>query len=90
MTMMIGVPKEIKPQEGRVALMPEQVAELVREGFKVCIQKGAGIFSQASDDSYIKAGANMMESMADIYEGCDLIVKVKEFMPDEFALNMCY
>lgn len=86
MSMMIGVPKEIKPQEGRVALMPEQVSELVNEGFKVCVEKGAGIFSQASDDAFIKAGANMMNGMADIYEGCGLIVKVKEFMPDEYPM----
>ena len=86
MPMMIGVPKEIKPQEGRVALMPEQVAELIGDGYKVCVEKGAGAFSQANDDDYKSAGAILMNGIADIYEACDLIVKVKEFMPDEYSL----
>ena len=86
MPMIIGVPKEIKPQEGRVALMPEQVKQLVGEGYNICIEKDAGSFSQASNDEYIAAGANMMNSINDIYEACDFIVKVKEFMPEEYSL----
>ena len=86
MPKMIGIPKEIKPQEGRVALMPEQVVELVSDGYNVCVEKNAGILSQASNDAYIQAGANLMNNMRDIYEACDFIVKVKEFMPDEYPL----
>lgn len=84
--MIVGVPKEIKPQEGRVALLPDKVAELVASNVRVNVQSGAGLLSDASDDAYTAAGANVLPSMEAVYEQSGLIFKVKEFLEPEYGL----
>ena len=84
--MIIGLPKEIKPDEYRVAMLPSSVSELTRRGHTVLVQKGAGIGSGYSDHAFIQAGGKMADSMENIYEGADLIVKVKEPQESEFPL----
>ncbi|RED50994.1 alanine dehydrogenase [Aestuariispira insulae] len=84
--MMIGVPKEIKPQEGRVALLPNLVSDLVRDGFGVNVQSGAGLLSGATNDDYAAAGATVMNSMEAVYAESGLIFKVKEFLEPEYPL----
>ena len=84
--MIVGVPKEIKPQEGRVALLPNLVSELVSEGVAVNVQAGAGQLSGASDGEYADAGATVLDSMEAVYEKSGLIFKVKEFLEPEYTL----
>ncbi|OEH75726.1 uncharacterized protein LOC34619778 [Cyclospora cayetanensis] len=82
--MIVGCPKEAKPQEGRVGLLPWGVAELVRNGHTVLIQKGAGLAAGAADAQYVQAGAEIVDSPREIFGRADMIVKVKEPMPEEF------
>jgi alanine dehydrogenase len=84
--MIIGIPKEIKVQEGRVGLTPAGAHELTRRGHQVYVQKNAGVHSGLSDERYIKAGAIMLDTIEEIYECADMIVKVKEPLEREFAL----
>jgi alanine dehydrogenase len=83
--MQIGVPKEIKPLEGRVALVPAATAELVRNGHSVRVQAGAGLASGYDDEAFSKAGAEVVDSAAAVYEA-ELIVKVKEPVEADLAL----
>ncbi len=83
--MKIGIPRERKPLEGRIALTPPAVRELVTDGHEVRIEQGAGIKAGFSDDDFAGMGAVLVESPAEIY-ACDLVVKVKEPQPEEFAL----
>ena len=85
--MKIGVPKEIKSQESRVAMTPAGVMELVhRFGHEVYVQKGAGVESKFSDDEYTSAGATMLNTIEDVYQTADMIVKVKEPIEKEYSL----
>jgi alanine dehydrogenase len=84
--MIIGVPKEIKDDEYRVAMLPVGVEELTLHGHRVIMQTGAGIGSGLADHSYLQAGVEMVSSAADVYAKADLIVKVKEPMPSEWTL----
>ena len=84
--MIVGIPKEIKVQEGRVAMTPDGVFELTRRGHKVYMQKGAGVESNLPDESYVKAGASMLDHIEDVYEIADMIVKVKEPIESEYLL----
>ncbi len=84
--MILGVPKEIKAQEGRVALIPSQVSLLTSEGIKVVVQKEAGIHSGFTDLDYQNAGAELVENMEEVYRRADMVVKVKEPLPPEFTL----
>jgi alanine dehydrogenase len=86
MSLRIGVPREIKPGEGRVALLPAQVQTLVAAGHTVDVQSGAGEHSRASDTDYVRAGATILADSSAVYANCDLLVKVKEILPAEFAL----
>lgn len=81
--MKIGIPQEIKPQEGRVALIPDAVAELVQHGHQVFIQQGAGKFSGYCDVDYEQAGAKLCPDAIALYESSQLIVKVKEPQAEE-------
>ena len=81
--MLVGVPKEIKPQENRVGLVPASVREIIRAGGQVLIEKQAGLGISIKDDAYVAAGAEVVETAAEIYERADLIVKVKEPQPLE-------
>ncbi len=76
--MRVGVPKEIKAQEYRVGMTPSGAKELVLAGHQVLVETGAGRGSGFSDEQYLAAGALILPEMAMVYEGSDLIVKVKE------------
>jgi alanine dehydrogenase len=80
----VGVPKEIKTDEYRVAMIPVGVEELTRTGHKVLIQAGAGMGSGISDEQYAANGAEIVAAAADIWKQADLIVKVKEPLRDEW------
>ncbi len=84
--MIIGVPKEIKNNENRVAITPAGVETLVGAGHKVVIEAGAGVGSGISDGQYIAAGAEMLASPAEVFQIADMIVKVKEPLPAEYDL----
>jgi len=84
--MTIGVPKEIKEQEQRVALLPSAVAQLVRNGHSVLVEKNAGIGSGYTDEEYARAGAEIVDLAADVFARADMIVKVKEPLKAEFPL----
>ncbi|MCU9593341.1 alanine dehydrogenase [Caldibacillus thermolactis] len=82
--MIIGVPKEIKNNENRVALTPAGVVNLVNAGQTVIIESGAGLGSSFSDDEYRAAGAEIIESASEIWAKADMIMKVKEPLEAEY------
>jgi alanine dehydrogenase len=84
--MIVGTPKEIKRDEYRVGILPVGVEELTRAGHRVLIQKDAGIGSGLADEDYTRHGAELVESAEEVYGRADLIVKVKEPLPDEWPL----
>lgn len=84
--MNIGVPKEIKAQENRVSMIPGSVAELVKRGHKVFVEKGAGDGASFSDEQYISAGAEIVSTAEQVFQNSTLIVKVKEPQPSEVAM----
>ncbi|MEW6273675.1 MAG: alanine dehydrogenase [Bacillota bacterium] len=84
--MIIGVPKEIKDNENRVALTPAGVYELVKSGHRVYVQKGAGVGSGFPDEDYTSVGAGILDKPGDIFEAADMIVKVKEPLEQEYNL----
>ena len=83
--MLVGVPKEIKPQEGRVGLTPGAVREYVRHGHRVLVETGAGAGIGADDAAYRQAGANIAASAGEVFAAAGMIVKVKEPQPHEWA-----
>ena len=85
-TMIIGVPKEIKNNENRVALTPAGASELVKHGHKVYVQAGAGTGSGFDDTEYVDAGANMLATIEDVYGMAEMIIKVKEPIEREYNL----
>lgn len=84
--MQIGIPREIKAQEGRVAFLPRHVAALVRAGHEVVVETGAGLLSAADDQAYRDAGATIAPDGAAVYAQAALVAKVKEILEPEFAL----
>jgi alanine dehydrogenase len=84
--MIIGVPKEIKTEENRVAVTPTGVAGFVARNHKVLIQKGAGLGSGLTDRAYESAGATMVETAEDVWRQADMIMKVKEPQVAEYPL----
>ena len=84
--MKVGIPKEIKNNENRVGMTPAGVAELTRRGHLVCVQHTAGEGSGFTDEEYVKAGANILPGIDDVYRECDMIVKVKEPIEPEYKL----
>ncbi|MFN3452624.1 MAG: alanine dehydrogenase [Sphingorhabdus sp.] len=84
--MRVGVPSEIKVHEYRVGLTPGAVREYVAQGHQVVVQSGAGAGIMATDDAYRAAGAEIAPTAAEIFAGCDMIVKVKEPQPSEWVL----
>ena len=84
--MRVGVPIEIKPSEYRVGLTPSAVREYVHHGHQVLVQAGAGIGAGYADTAYRRAGAEIVPSAKAVFEGADLIVKVKEPQPTEWAM----
>ena len=81
--MIIGVPKEIKPQENRIGLTPESVKILVSEGHKVLIENNSGFEAGFENDQYLNAGAKIVKRASDIFSDAEIIVKVKEPQKDE-------
>lgn len=84
--MRVGVPKEVKVDEYRVAMLPVGVEELKRGGHTVLVEAGAGVGSGISDEEYAEAGAQIVASAKEVWDQADLIVKVKEPQAAEFPL----
>ena len=80
----VGVPREVKTAEHRVAMTPDGVRELERHGINVFVEAGAGEGAAFSDDDYRAAGADIVPTAADAWAQ-DVVVKVKEPQPDEFG-----
>lgn len=84
--MIVGLPKEIKNNESRVALAPAGVFELTQKGHQVIIQAGAGISSGYEDEEYKGVGGVILRSMEEVYDRAEMIVKVKEPIEQEYDL----
>lgn len=83
MDMRIGIPKEIKNNENRVAMTPAGVVNLIKEGHEVYIEKGAGLGSAFSDEEYVNAGARIVSSAGEAWS-MEMVMKVKEPLPSEY------
>ncbi|MDM8518033.1 NAD(P)-dependent oxidoreductase, partial [Desulfobacterales bacterium HSG16] len=83
--MNIGIPREIKPGEGRVALMPRHVKALSDAGHMVMVETAAGRLSGVKDQEYRDAGASIARSGKEVFDYATAIVKVKEILPEEYA-----
>jgi alanine dehydrogenase len=84
--MIIGVPKEIKDQEYRVALLPSAAYQLIKRGHQVLVERGAGSGAGYPDADYEQAGATLLGDHAAVFQTAELIVKVKEPLPSEYPL----
>jgi alanine dehydrogenase len=84
--MIIGVPKEIKISENRVGMTEAGVRQLVKEGHTLFVEKDAGLGSGITNEQYEKAGAKILDTIKDVYAKSQMIVKVKEPLPDEYDL----
>ena len=84
--MKIGCVKEIKNNEFRVGLTPDNVKAYVAAGHHIYIEKGAGVGSGFSDNEYVDAGASLIDNAADVWNLVDMMVKVKEPLPEEYPL----
>jgi alanine dehydrogenase len=84
--MIIGVPKEIKEQENRVALSPSAAYQLVQRGHRVIVEAGAGAGAGFPDLDYASAGATLVTAHAEVFAQSEMIVKVKEPLPSEYGL----
>ena len=84
--MIIGLPKEVKVQEYRVALLPSGVYQLVKRGHQVVVERNAGTGAGYPDAEYAAAGATLVAEHATVFERADLIIKVKEPLPEEYPL----
>jgi alanine dehydrogenase len=84
--MIIGVPKEIKDNENRVALTPAGVKELKKRGHEIYVQASAGVGSGLTDDMYVHAGATILPEIVDVYQTGEMIMKVKEPIESEYEL----
>ncbi len=83
--MNIGIPKEIKPQENRVAIQPGGVMTLIQQGHQVMVQKDAGVGSGFYDDEYVAAGAQIEADVDALWAASDMIMKVKEPIAEEYS-----
>jgi alanine dehydrogenase len=84
--MIIGVPREIKESEYRVALLPSGAYQLIKRGHHVIVERGAGVGAGYPDAEYHAAGATLLDAHADVFAQADLIVKVKEPLSVEYDL----
>src|SRR5580692_8768715 len=84
--MIIGIPKEIKDHEYRVALLPSAAYQLIKRGHQVLVERGAGAGAGYPDADYQQAGATLMTDHHAIFEQAAMIVKVKEPLPSEYPL----
>ena len=83
-TVKVGIPREVKNNEYRVAITPSGVHELARNGHEVYVETGAGVGSSITNEDYIAAGAKILDTAADVWATGDLILKVKEPVPTEY------
>src|SRR5918999_4067783 len=81
----VGVPRELKDHEYRVAVTPDGVRELTEAGHRVLIEEGAGDGSSIPDERFARAGARILASADEVWAEPDLILKVKEPVPEEFG-----
>src|SRR5918911_39636 len=84
MPTVVGVPKEVKDNESRVSMQPDGVTELVHQGHEVVVQEGAGAEAGFDDEEYDSCGARIAGSADEVFEAANLIVKVKEPVPEEY------
>lgn len=84
--MVFGVAKEIKDHETRVGLLPSDAKELIDMGSKVLVETGAGALCGHPDEEYVSAGAEIVDSMAEIYNKSDVVLAIKELSEEHFAL----
>lgn len=84
--MIVGVPREIKRDEYRVAMLPVGVEELRRRGHHVLVERGAGQGSGIADEEYAAQGAELVDTAEEVFQRADLIVKVKEPQESEWPL----
>ena len=82
--MKVGIPREVKNHEYRVAITPAGVHELARNGHEVFVETDAGVGSSISNDEYIAAGAQILPTADDVWKTGDLILKVKEPIAEEY------
>jgi alanine dehydrogenase len=85
-TVKVGIPREVKNREYRVAITPSGVHELVQYGHQVYLEASAGVGSSIPDDDYLAAGAQVLPAAADVWSEADLILKVKEPIASEYEL----
>jgi alanine dehydrogenase len=83
--MLVGIPREIKNHEYRVAITPAGVHELVRHGHDVVIETGAGLGSSIPDQEYVDAGASMLATADEVWSSAELVLKVKEPIAEEYG-----
>ncbi|MGF6952806.1 alanine dehydrogenase [Neobacillus sp. B4I6] len=83
--MIIGLPKEVKNNENRVALTPAGLISFVNAGHKVLVEKDAGVGSGFTNEDYANAGAEIIENAADVWSQAEMIMKVKEPLPSEYS-----
>lgn len=83
--MIIGVPKEIKNNENRVAITPAGVVAFTKAGHQVLIETNAGLGSGFTNDEYAEAGAKLLDNAADVWAQADMVMKVKEPLPSEYG-----
>src|SRR5947208_11420080 len=84
--MFVGVPKEVKGQEYRVALLPSAAYQLIKRGHQVLLERNAGVGAGYPDADYDQAGATLVSDHAAVFEKADLVIKVKEPQPSEYPL----
>jgi alanine dehydrogenase len=82
--MRVGVPKEVKNNEYRVAMTPAGAHELVRHGHEVLVERGAGLGSSIPDEQYVDAGATLLDTPDEVWETGEMILKVKEPVKEEY------
>lgn len=84
--MRVGIPREIKKAEGRVAITPAGAHQMAAAGHEICVQSGAGEESGYTDEQYVEAGAQIAGSAAEVFDRSDMIMKIKEPQPEEYEL----
>jgi len=84
--MILGIPKEIKTQEGRVGMVPAGVHSVVQAGHKAIVERSAGLGAGISDAQFEEAGAQIVDTAAEVFSAADMIVKVKEPQPVEYEM----
>lgn len=82
--MKVGIPREVKNHEYRVAITPAGVHELVRHDHEVVVERDAGLGSSIPNDDYVSAGATILDSADDVWSAGELILKVKEPVAEEY------